>query len=59
MDFRWNISRKVKSLVRLLNVIFNMGVVPMDWRGACIVALYKGRVTKVHATREVLVECSR
>ena len=23
-------------LVRLLNVSFDMGVVPMDWRGACI-----------------------
>ena len=28
-------------LVRLLNVSFDMGVVPMDWRGACIVPLYK------------------
>ena len=26
-------------LVRLLNLSFNMGVVPMDWRGACIVPL--------------------
>ena len=24
-------------LVRLLNLNFHMGVVPMDWRGACIV----------------------
>ena len=23
-------------LVRLLNVSFDIGVVPMDWRGACI-----------------------
>ena len=30
-------------LVRLLNVSFDMGVVPMDWRGACIVPLYKGK----------------
>ena len=30
-------------LVRLLNVNFDMGVVPMDWRGACIVPLYKGK----------------
>ena len=28
-------------LVRLLNVSFDMGVVPMDRRGACIVPLYK------------------
>ena len=28
-------------LVRLLNLSLNMGVVPMDWHGACIVALYK------------------
>ena len=27
--------------VRLLNVSFDMGVVPMDWRGACIVTVYK------------------
>ena len=25
-------------LVRLLNLSFDMGVVPMDWRGACIVS---------------------
>ena len=30
-------------LVRLLNLSFDMGVVPMDWRGACIVPLYKGK----------------
>ena len=30
-------------LVRLLNASFDMGVVPMDWRGACIVLLYKGK----------------
>ena len=23
-------------LVRLLNLSFDMGVIPMDWRGACI-----------------------
>ena len=39
-------------LVRLLNLSFDMGVVPMDWRGACT----KGRVTNVNvATLEVLV----
>ena len=36
-------------LVRLLNLIFHNGVVPMDWRGVCI-------VTNVNvATLEVLV----
>ena len=30
-------------LIRLLNVSFDMGVVPMEWRGACIVLLYKGK----------------
>ena len=30
-------------LVRLLNVSFYIGVVPKDWRGACIVPLYKGK----------------
>ena len=29
--------------VRLFNLSFDMGVVPMDWRGACIVQLYKGK----------------
>ena len=33
-------------LVRLLNLSFNMGVVPMDCCGACIVPLYKGKGDK-------------
>ena len=33
-------------LVRLLNLSFDMGVVPMDWRGACIVPLYKRKGDK-------------
>ena len=33
-------------LVTLLNVSFDMGVVPMNWRGACIVPLYKGKGDK-------------
>ena len=33
-------------LVRLLNLSFDMGVVPMDWRGACIVPLYKWKDDK-------------
>ena len=33
----------VEWLVRLLNVSFDMGVVPMDRRGACIVPLYKAK----------------
>ena len=33
-------------LVRLLNLSFDIGVVPMDWRGACIVPLYKGKGDK-------------
>ena len=33
-------------LVRLLNLSFDMGAVPMDWRGACIVPLYKGKGDK-------------
>ena len=28
-------------LVRLLNLSFDMGIVPMDWRGACIVPLQR------------------
>ena len=33
-------------LVRLLNLRFVVGVVPMDWRGACIVLLYKEKGNK-------------
>ena len=43
-------------LVRLLNLSFDMGVVPIDWRGACIVPLYKERVINVNAaTREAFI----
>ena len=38
----------LESLVRLLKVGFYTGVVPVDWRGACIVPLYKGMVTNVN-----------
>ena len=34
------------GLVRLLNVSFDIGVIPMDWRSACIVPLYKGKGDK-------------
>ena len=33
-------------LVRLLNLSFDMVVAPMDWRGACIVILYKRKGVK-------------
>ena len=33
-------------IVRLLNISFDMGVAPMDWRGACLVPLYKGKGDK-------------
>ena len=33
-------------LVRLLNLNFDMGFVRLDWRGACKVALYKGKGDK-------------
>ena len=33
-------------LVSLLNLSFDIWVVPMDWRGACIVPLYKGKDDK-------------
>ena len=33
----------LECLVRLLNLIFDMVMVPMDWSGACIVPLYKGK----------------
>ena len=36
---KWNIEVEQ-------NLSFDMGVVPMDWRGACIVPLYKGKGDK-------------
>ena len=39
-------------LVRLLNLSFHLRVVPMEWRGACIVPLYKGRVTNVNVVKQ-------
>ena len=55
-DAKCNLLYVLEWLVRLFNLSFDMGVVPMDWRGACIVSLYDGRVTNVNvATREVLV----
>ena len=42
--------------VGLLNVSVDMGLLPMYWRGACIVPCTMGRVTNVNVgTREVLV----
>ena len=38
--------RVLEWLVRLLNVSFDMAIVPMDRRGACIVQLYKGKDDK-------------
>ena len=41
---------------KLSNLSFAMGVVPMEWRGACIVPLFKGKGENVNvATLEVLV----
>ena len=36
----------LERLLRLLNVSFDMGVVPIDWRGAYIEPLYKGKGDK-------------
>ena len=49
MDFRWNEKggmAVLEWLVRLLNLSFDIGVVPMDWHDACIVPLYKGNGDK-------------
>ena len=40
-------------LVRLLNLSFDMGVLPMDWRGACILPLYKGKGDKCECSRGI------
>ena len=36
----------LKWLVRLLILSFTIGVVPVDWLGACIVPMYKGKGDK-------------
>ena len=38
-------------LVRLLNLSFDMGVVPTDWCGACIVPLYKWMGVKCECSK--------
>ena len=38
-------------LVRLLNLSFDMWVVPMDKHGACIVSLYKGKGDKCECSK--------
>ena len=60
MDVQWSEFLKkggmamLEWLMGLLNVSFDMGVVPMDWRGVCI----KGRLTSMNEViREVFV-CS-
>ena len=40
----------LKWQVRLLNVSSDMGVVPMDWLGACIEPLYKGEGDKCESS---------
>ena len=49
-------------LVRLLNINFEMGLVPMYWCGACIVPLYEGKGNKCEYSnsraRCQFVECS-
>ena len=42
-------------LVRLLNLSYDMGVVPLDWRGACIVPLYKGKGDKCECSNTSLL----
>ena len=42
-------------LVRLLNLSFDMGVVPIDWCGACIVPLYKGRGVKCECSNSTSI----
>ena len=44
-------------LVILLNLSFNMGVVPMDWGGACIVPLYKGKGGKCECSNSRGIVC--
>jgi hypothetical protein len=36
----------IEWLMRLFNVCFKAVVVPVDWKSACVVSLYKGRGDK-------------
>ena len=47
---RWWYGSAIEWLSRLLNVNFDMGVVPMDWHGACIVPLYKSKCDKCNCS---------
>lgn len=40
----------IEWLVRVLNVCFESGIVPVDWVSACIVPLYKGKGDKYECT---------
>ena len=37
---------ELEWLVRLLNLSFDMGFVPMNWHGTCVMPLYKGKDDK-------------
>ena len=47
MVFQWSVKKGGMALkewlVRLLNVSFDMVLVPLDWLGACIVPLHNGK----------------
>ena len=45
------------NIVRLLNLSLDMMVVPMDWRGACIVPLYKGKGEKCECSNSRVLVC--
>ena len=44
-------------IVRLLNASFDVGVVAMDWRGACIVPLYKGNGDECESSNSRGIVC--
>ena len=43
--------------MRLLNESFDMAVVPMDWRGACTVPLYRGKGNKYECSNSSGIIC--
>ena len=49
-----NITNNINNNVRLLNISFDIGVVPVVWRCACMMPLYKGKRDECECT-EVLV----
>ena len=48
----WYGSVGMATVIKL-NLSFGMGVIPLDWRGACILPLYKGKGDKCECSNSI------